>query len=70
MPLTIAHPAAVLPFRHGRLPLSALVVGSIAPDFEYVLQLYPRSDFSHTALGLFTFCLPSGMIALWVFQRI
>jgi len=70
MPLTIAHPAAVLPFRQGRFPMSALVIGSIAPDFEYVLHLSPRSDFSHTALGLFAFCLPAGLIALWIFHRI
>ena len=40
MPLTIAHPAAVLPFRHSRLPISALVIGSLAPDFEYFLHLH------------------------------
>jgi hypothetical protein len=70
MPFTIAHPAAVLPFRHSRLPLSALVVGSLAPDFEYVMYLSPRSDFSHTAFGLFAFCIPAGLVALWIFHHI
>lgn len=70
MPLTIAHPAAVLPFKRSGLPLSALVIGSMAPDFEYWLHLSPHSDISHSILGLFTFCLPVGMLALWVFHRI
>ena len=70
MPLTIAHPAAVLPFRRSGLPLSALVIGSLSPDFEYFLYLTPHSDISHTAAGLFVFCLPAGMIALWIYHRI
>lgn len=70
MPLTIAHPVVVLPFRRIRLPLSALIIGSLTPDFEYALHLAPRSDFSHTAIGLFAFCLPSGLLALWIFERI
>ena len=38
MPLTIAHPAAVIPFarvRRGWAVPSALVIGSVAPDFAY-----------------------------------
>ncbi len=70
MPLTIAHPASVLPFRHSRLPISALVIGSMAPDFEYFLHLSPRTDFSHTPLGLVIFCIPIGLVALWIFHRI
>ncbi len=70
MPLTIAHPAAVLLFRHSRLPISALVIGSLAPDFEYFLHLSPRTDFSHTAPGLFAFCIPVGLVAFWVFHYV
>ena len=70
MPLTFAHPAAVLPFRRCGLPFSGLVVGSIAPDLEYVLHLAPRSEVSHTALGLLVFCVPAGMIGLWLFHRV
>ena len=70
MPLTFAHPAAVLPFRRCGLPFSALVVGSMAPDLEYVLRLAPRSEISHTAAGLLVFCLPVGMLGLWLFHRV
>ena len=71
MPLTPAHAAAALPLswvaRRMRLalPLSAFVVGSMAPDFEYVLRLRPRGDLGHSTIGLVVFCLPVGM-AVWV----
>lgn len=39
MPVTIAHPAAVLPLRGLGLPLSAMVIGSMAPD----LPVFSRS---------------------------
>lgn len=70
MPLTIAHPAVILPFKRSRLPIDALIVGSLAPDFEYLLYLAPRSEFSHTVFGLFAFCLPTGLLALWIFECI
>lgn len=70
MPLTLVHPAAVLPLRRCGLPLSALVIGSYAPDMEYWLSMAPQSRFSHTAVGLFAFCLPAGLLALWIYQRI
>jgi len=50
--------------------LSALIVGSFAPDLEYLMKLSPRSEISHTILGLFIFCIPMGLIALWIFHQI
>lgn len=70
MPLTIVHPIAVYPFKRWGLPLSALVIGSIAPDLEYLAYLAPVSKVSHTLVGLFLFCLPAGLIFLWIFHRI
>lgn len=69
MPFTIAHPAAVLPLRRTALPFDALVIGSMAPDFEYLLRLSPTSAISHTPWGLLAFCLPSSLLvlALWRF---
>ena len=40
--------------------LSALVVGSVAPDLGYLLYLAPAGTVSHTVAGLFVFCLPVG----------
>lgn len=69
MPFTPAHAAAALPFRRSRLVLSALVVGTLAPDFEFFLRLEPRGAFSHTFVGAFLFTLPTALVVLWVFHR-
>lgn len=75
MPFTVAHAAAALPVhRLGLrarvfLPLSALVVGTFAPDLEFLLRLAPHGDFGHTWLGLFVFCLPVGFIVWAVYER-
>ncbi len=52
------------------LVLSALVVGSMAPDFRYFLNLAPRGHFGHSFKGVFFFCLPVGLAVLWIFQRV
>lgn len=42
MPFTFAHPAAVLPFakKHSKhISVTALILGSMAPDFEYFYTL-------------------------------
>lgn len=73
MPFTLAHPAAVLPFRRipsGPLVWSALVIGSMTPDFEYFIHLSPRSDISHTAIGTLLFCLPAGLIVYSLFHAV
>ncbi len=67
MPWTFAHPAAILPLRR-RLPLAALVVGSISPDIGYYLGLYPLATFAHSGLGLLMACLPMGAAALVVWH--
>ena len=69
MPFTLAHPAAVVPLRR-LLPLSALVVGSLAPDFEYLFRLAAVSEFSHTLLGVLYFCIPVGLVVLWLFHAV
>ncbi len=67
MPFTLAHPAIIISLRR-LLPLSALFVGSISPDFEYLLRLNAVSKFSHTLFGIFYFCLPIGFLVLYLFH--
>jgi hypothetical protein len=69
MPFTLAHPAAVVPLRR-LLPLSALVVGSMSPDFEYLFRLAAVSEFSHTLPGILYFCTPVGLVVLWLFHSV
>jgi len=60
MPLTFAHPAAILPFsrKSKYINFSAMVFGSMAPDFEYFLKGQPMGDIGHTLTGLVLFNLP------------
>ncbi len=68
MPFTFAHPAAAVPLARRGLVLSALVVGSMAPDFVHFLTLSARSNFGHTLPGIFLFCIPTGLAVLWLFH--
>jgi membrane-bound metal-dependent hydrolase YbcI (DUF457 family) len=69
MPFTVSHAAAVLPIqhwsRHG-LPLTALMVGSMSPDFGYVFSYEASRALTHSFAGLFIFSLPVGLI-VWLF---
>ncbi len=48
---------------------SALVVGTLAPDFEYFLRFAPSGGFGHTLLGALILTLPLALIFLWLFHR-
>ncbi len=69
MPFTISHAAAALPvgaLSKSRLPLAALMIGTMAPDFAYFLPVeYGRME-THSLVGLFAFCLPVGLAA-WLY---
>jgi Domain of unknown function (DUF4184) len=73
LPFTFSHPAAVLPL--GVLPkrwisMTALVAGSIAPDFEYFLRLKAITHYSHTWKGIFWFDLPLSVVLAFIFHLI
>ena len=70
MPFTLSHAAAALPFRRWRLVPSALVIGTFAPDFEYLLRLSPSGRFGHTLIGSFVLTLPLALLVLWVFHTV
>ena len=70
MPFTLAHAAAALPFRRWRLLPSALVIGTFAPDFEYLLRFSARGRFGHTLIGSFALTLPLALLVLWIFHEI
>lgn len=72
MPFTPAHPAAVIPIRRwmGRYAVtSALVVGSLMPDFVYLDPERITRPFTHGIPGLFLFCIPLGLLVLLIFQH-
>jgi hypothetical protein len=71
MPFTISHAAVVLPFSRTlarwRL-LSAVVIGAMVPDFGLFFPWRVYRFETHSAVALFTFCLPVGLAAYWTFQ--
>jgi hypothetical protein len=71
VPFTVSHVAAVMPgyklFSRAHV-FSAAVIGSMAPDFGYVLPRDPSRLETHSLAGLFTFCLPVGLMAYWLTQ--
>ena len=69
MPNPIAHPAASIPFTRAGLVFSALVMGSLSPDFGYLIPL-PTPYFMYTAMGLVLFDVPVGFILLWLFHAL
>jgi len=74
MPFTFSHPALAVPFYLARkrwFSLTALVAGSIAPDFAYFLRMKKTGGrFSHTIPGLFLFDLPMAILLILVFHHI
>jgi membrane-bound metal-dependent hydrolase YbcI (DUF457 family) len=69
VPFTVSHAAAVLPFRaliKERLPLTALMIGSMAPDFGYFVAHDFSRELTHSFSGLLLFSLPVGLI-VWLF---
>ncbi|WP_306368074.1 DUF4184 family protein [Nocardiopsis sp. CC223A] len=68
MPFTPAHAAAVLPFARTRLPVAALVIGSMAPDLPYYLPLPVDASTTHFPLGLPVVVLLGAVVwACWTY---
>lgn len=65
MPLAPAHPAVVLPLQRLGLPLSALVVGSVAPDVPVYLPVGVSYATTHSGPGV-AVDVVIGLAMLWV----
>lgn len=73
MPFTFAHPAIILPFgklKHPSLLMSALVIGSITPDFEYFIRMKLTGRFGHTLPGMFLLDLPVAIVLALIFHQV
>jgi hypothetical protein len=71
MPFTFAHPAIILPFaklNHKSISLSALVIGSMTPDFEYFLKMKLSGRYSHSIEGIFLMDLPIAILIAFIFH--
>jgi hypothetical protein len=71
MPFTPAHPAIILPLIKSRyFSATALIAGSLSPDFEYFFKMSVSSVFSHTVGGLFYFDLPVTVFISILFHQV
>jgi hypothetical protein len=70
MPFTPAHTALVLPFLRSKYcSATALIIGSMAPDFEYFFTMNDKSSHGHTFAGIFYFDIPVVIFIGFVFHR-
>lgn len=70
MPFTFCHPAIVFLFRvfpKRYFSLIGLIIGSMAPDFEYFLRMRISSTIGHSLHGIFLFDLPLSLLIAYVF---
>lgn len=73
MPFTFAHPAVVIPLKNKfdkYFNLTALVLGSMSPDFEYFLNLKIKSEIGHSLIGFITYNLPLVFMFAIIFNMI
>jgi hypothetical protein len=71
MPFTAAHPLAVLPLVRWRvLDPTCLVIGSMAPDFEYFARGEQLSTISHTLRGLWMWNLPVTLLLAALYHAV
>ena len=71
MPFTFAHPIFAWPLKRlspNRLSTTGLVLGSMAPDFEYFLRLEPYRGIGHTLPGLFVQAIPLSVLFAFAFH--
>lgn len=66
MPFTFSHTAAALLFKpwlkKQKLSYTGLILGCMAPDFEYFLRMNMQGDIGHHFIGIFLIDLPLGLI--------
>jgi Domain of unknown function (DUF4184) len=70
MPFTVSHAAAVLPFRKLNLVWSAFIIGSMAPDFPYIIGNTDYRSIGHHFPGILEFTIPAALLALWMFHNV
>ncbi len=69
MPLTLSHPAAVLPLRRLGLPMTVLVIASMVPDIPLFMGWLRGYEVTHSAVGIVTVDLLATfvVVAAWFF---
>jgi len=72
MPYTPAHAIITLPINvisRGKIPLASLIVGSMSPDFPYLLALTTTYAPGHSWHGVLIYCLLPSVFVLLLWYR-
>ncbi|MFV0604783.1 MAG: DUF4184 family protein [Niabella sp.] len=70
MPFTLAHPALILPLRKYKLSLTALIAGSIVPDFEFFFQMREVDNIGHHWYGVILFDVPMAVVLCILYHNV
>lgn len=71
MPFTLAHPVIILPLTKAkRFSATALIAGSMAPDFEFFFQLREVENIGHHWWGIWLFDLPVAWLFCYLFHNL
>jgi hypothetical protein len=69
MPFTLAHPAIILPLSQSkRFSLTALIAGSMVPDFEFFFQMREVENIGHHWMGIILFDVPVALVFCFFFH--
>ena len=73
MPFTFSHPAAIIPAKllpKKWISITALIIGSITPDFEYFIRMKNYGIYGHTYGGIFWFDMPLGFALTFIYHSL
>lgn len=73
MPFTFSHPIYVLPLKRispKYISITGLVLGSMAPDFEYFIMLEPFRSIGHSLIGLLIQAIPISVLLAVIFHNL
>lgn len=78
MPYTLSHAVVALPLSllslpsnsSRKVPVVAIAVGSMSPDFPYLMALTPTHAPGHSLLGVFVHCLIPSLLVLLIWYRL
>ena len=73
MPFTLAHPLAIVPIAFllpRGWPVSALIIGSMIPDFPLFFSLGLHYSTTHAPLGVLTACVPLGWLVYLLYHEL
>ncbi|HMJ68414.1 MAG TPA: DUF4184 family protein [Cyclobacteriaceae bacterium] len=71
MPFTLCHSAAVLPILRSKyFSATGLIIGTMAPDFEYFFRMNVYGIYGHTWWGILYFDIPVAFLLAFLFHGV